>query len=361
MLRILSSLYCLFRSPAKRIVTHSSILCLLGLMSCVAVPPPDRVTLEPVPFSALQGWQQDDLTQAWPALLRSCQKISVTSLGEKTFHWGSICQQAVGMKNASASELRAFMERNLQPYRIRNNAKAEGLFTGYYEIALKGSRVRQGRYQYPVYRLPPDPLRTRFTRTEITQGALANQGLEWLYTDDPVQLFFLHVQGSGRVMLEDGSVIRIGFAGKNEKPYQSIGRYMLDHQMLTADTISAIAIKDWLYANPAQIPAILQQNPSYIFFKEITGEGPVGAQNVPLTPGRSLAVDKAHIPYGIPLWLETTLPSGASFNRLMIAQDTGSAIKGPVRGDVFFGFGADAEYQASHMKQAGQYVALLPK
>ncbi len=339
----------------------SSLLGILLLVSCVTVPPPDKVVIEPVSFSALQGWQHDDLAQVWPALLRSCTKTSTTTLGDKIIQWGAVCAQAATLKNASTPELRQFIETHFQPYRIRNNDKTTGLFTGYYEIALKGSRTKNGFYQYPIYRLPPDPLRTRFTRAEINRGALANQGLEWLYTDNPVQLFFLHVQGSGRVMLEDGSVIRIGFAGKNDKPYYSIGRYMLDHQMLTKDNISALAIKDWLYAHPEQTQPILEQNPSYIFFKEIIGEGPIGAQNLPLTPQRSLAVDKAFIPYGTPLWLETTLPDGSPFNRLMIAQDTGSAIKSPVRGDVFFGFGQEAEYLASHMKQDGQYVALLPR
>ena len=187
-----------------------------------------------------------------------------------------------------------------------------------------------------------------------------------LYVNDPVKAFFLHIQGSGRVQLEDGRVIRVGYAAQNGQPYFAIGRHLIEQGEISKENMSAQAIKDWLYSHPTQAKTLMEKNPSYIFFRQIDGEGPIGGQGVALTPERSLAVDKRFIPYGLPIWLETTYPqtpisSPAPFRKLLIAQDTGGAIRGPVRGDVFFGYGNKAEKLAEYMKNTGHYTLLLPR
>jgi membrane-bound lytic murein transglycosylase A len=200
-------------------------------------------------------------------------------------------------------------------------------------------------------------------RAAIAGGALDGRGLELLWVDDPVDAFILHIQGSGRVTLPDGAVVRLGYAGNNGHAYVAIGRLMRARGLLPADEINMPAIARWLRANPVAGAALMAENPRYIFFRERVGAGPIGAQGVALTPGRSLAVDDALIPLGAPLWLDTTgpPPGGGPLRRLVIAQDTGSAIKGAVRGDLFWGAGADAFEAAGRMNQRGRYYILLPQ
>ena len=212
------------------------------------------------------------------------------------------------------------------------------------------------------------------TRSQITKGSLAGKNLEIIYVDDPVEAFFLHVQGSGRVVLEDGTVIRVGYAAQNGRDYVSIGRELVKNGDISLEDVSLQSIRRWLKKNPDKVWELLDKNPSFVFFREIDGaakdQGPLGAQNVPLTPGRSLAVDRAFIPLGLPVYLDTVFPGqnksqnnppNKPLQRLLITQDTGGAIKGPVRGDVFFGFGKEAEELAGYMKEEGQYYLLLPK
>ena len=206
------------------------------------------------------------------------------------------------------------------------------------------------------------------SRADIETGALADRGLELLWVDDPIDQFFLQVQGSGQVQLDDGSLTRVGYASQNGHPYRAIGRDLIEIGVLTRDQVSLPAIKAWLEAHPADAPDIMARNRSYIFFEERPelgpDDGPLGAQGVSLTAGRSLAVDPRYVPLGVPVWLETTVPwpeGAAPLHRLMVAQDTGGAIKGVVRGDVFFGAGARAEAAAGHMKSPGRYALLLPK
>jgi membrane-bound lytic murein transglycosylase A len=283
--------------------------------------------------------------------------------------------------------LRAALTAHFVAFQVTDGAEASGLFTGYYEAELKGSLTPAQGYDWPLYRRPDDLVSVdlkRFdadlsgrrilgrtengklvpyhSRAQIDAGALAGRDLELLWVDDPVDAFFLHVQGSGRVTLPDGSARRVGFAGSNGLPFYAIGRALIDEGKVSRDKVSMQAIRDWLRANPEQAKEVMERNERYIFFRLIEGEGPVGAQGVALTAGRSLAVDSKHLPLGAPLWLDTTWPaSDRPLRRLVVAQDTGSAIKGVLRGDLFWGFGEAALEQAGRMKQTGTYYLLLPK
>ena len=238
------------------------------------------------------------------------------------------------------------------------------LVTGYYEPELQGSRTKDATHPYPLYRLPANP--TEFDRAQIDAGALDGKKLELLWVADRVEAFFLQVQGSGRVRMYNGEVVRVGFAGTNERPYVSVGKAMVDAGIMTKEEASLQSIRAWLNAHPDEIDSWLHKNPRYVFFKEQKGAdqnaGPVGALQVPLTPGRSIAVDPAFIPLGLPVWLDTTQPvTNAPLQRLVVAQDKGSAIKGPGRIDLFWGAGGEAEAMAGPMRQPGTYWVIVPR
>jgi membrane-bound lytic murein transglycosylase A len=262
------------------------------------------------------------------------------------------------------------------------------MVTGYYEPEVNGSREQGGKYQVPVYARPddlitlkPDTERARwnteitgtiagapkqrpyYTRAEIDAGALEGRGLELLWLDDPVELFFMQIQGSGRVRLTDGSMVRLGYAGKNGHSYTSIGKRLLEMGERGPERLTMDGIKEWLRADPERGRALMQENKSYVFFVEFTGDGPVGAQGVVLTPGRSLAVDTAYHKLGAPVYVTAPdlAPDGKPFRRLMIAQDVGSAIRGPERGDIYFGSGDAAGAIAGRTKHAARFYVLLPK
>ncbi len=339
----------------------------------------DLLTLEKSDFSYMPGWP--DLGRAPTALeafKQSCRKFATLpdsyNLSSDygfpagtVLEWRDVCNHAF---NTEPDRANRFFETQFTPFLLGNNYRPSGLFTGYYEIELRGSYTRDEIFNYPLYSIPPNLKRHKgepfFSRKEIDEGALNGLGLELLYVDDPVQLFFLHIQGSGRITMQDGSVVRIGFAAKNGHPYTSIGKVLIQQGALPSYNLTAGKIKDWLRAHPREAPGIMHQNKSYIFFRILKGNNPVGGQGVELTPEHSLAVDHNYLPYGLPLWLDTTLPTEKDtltpppYRRLMIAQDTGSAIKGPVRGDIFFGYGPQAELLAGAMQQTGQYFALLP-
>jgi membrane-bound lytic murein transglycosylase A len=263
-----------------------------------------------------------------------------------------------------------------------------GLFTGYYEAELNGSWRRTNRFNVPLYAKPTDLIAADLgqfssalkgkhiagrlrgnrlipyhSRREIENGVLRGKGLELLWVDSVADAFFLHVQGSGRVKMTDGSIVRVGYAAKNGRPYVSIGRELIRRGAMAKENVSMQSIRTWLTANPHKASDLLAANPSYIFFRRLKGTDVIGAMGVGLTPGRSLAVDRRHVPLGAPLWLDTRDPldERRPLRRLMIAQDTGGAIKGPVRGDIFWGFGAEAAQRAGQMKSRGTYYVLLPK
>ena len=375
-------------------------------ISLPAVPSPApvapiAVTLSPVAFTHLAGWREDTHGQALAAFKRSCAYLASRPAGEPLLNgagtggtaadWKLPCAAARGIGEEAHAVARHFFETWFTPYLVLGYGDPEGLFTGYYEAELRGSRRRHGPYQVPIYGRPGDLVSVdlgRFrrdwegrhiagrvvggqlapleSRAEIENGALAGRGLEILWVDDPIDAFFLHVQGSGRVVMEDGSVVRLGFAGRNGHPYRAIGRDLVERGAIPKDRISMQSIRAWLKAHPRQGARLMASNPSFIFFRAVAEDGPAGAtgaQGVELTAGRSLAVDRQFVPLGVPVWLDTTDPLDPSrpLRRLVVAQDTGGAIKGPVRGDLFWGFGAAAAERAGPMKQKGRYYLLLPK
>ena len=317
-------------------------------------------------LTALPGWQEDAAFDAAPALLANCNVIETLSsdqaldVGGPPTGWTQPCAAIRQARDdAALKQVLAAQFVALDP-----GGGTAALVTGYYEPELDGSRVKDAAHPYPLYRLPPKP--TQFDRSQIDAGALAGRKLELVWVSDKVDAFFLHVQGSGRVRLKGGEIVRVGFAGTNERPYVSIGKAMVDAGIMTKEQASLQSIRAYLDAHPDEIDAWLQKNPRYVFFKEQTGvdgnTGPIGALHVPLTPGRSVAVDPAFVPLGLPVWLDTTHPgTNAPLRRLVVAQDKGSAIKGAGRIDLFWGAGDEAEAVAGPMKQPGTYWVIVPR
>ncbi len=298
----------------------------------------------------------------------------------------------MGLRAPSDEEARRFLEDNFVPWRLANpDGATDGTITGYYEPLLRGSRTRAAPYIYALYG-PPDDLLTidlttvspelrglrlrgrmdgkrvvpYYSRAEIARGAAPIEGKEIVWVDDPVEAFFLQIQGSGRVQLESGETLRIGYADQNGHPFQSIGRYLVERGELKLGEASMQTIKSWASANPKRLEELLNQNPSFVFFRELPmndpASGPVGALGVPLVPGRSVAIDPRYVPLGAPVFLATTFPAtNTPLNRLVIAQDTGGAIRNPVRADFFWGSGAEAGALAGRMRQQGRMWVLLPK
>lgn len=342
--------------------------------------------LRPVSFSSLTGWAQDDLRPMWPAFLGSCKVLG------KRADWQELCSVALNVPPKDEAAIRLFFESFFQPHQLLNqDGSTEGLVTGYYEPLLNGARKKGGKYQTPLHRVPDDMLtielgtqypelqgmRLRgrlagdkvvpyYSRAELT-GRNHLAGKELLWVDDPIEAFFLQVQGSGRVKLAGSQeVVRLAYGNQNGHPYKSIGRYLVDKGELTLEQASAQRIKTWYAANPGRQQELLNANPSYVFFKEEPlpnpDIGPKGAMGIPLTAERSIAVDPRFVPLGTPVFLATTMPdSKQALQRLMVAQDTGGAIKNPVRADYFWGFGAEAGAKAGKMKQRGQMWLLLPR
>lgn len=352
----------------------------------------------PVAFTDLPGWAQDDHLAAFKAFLKSCDRVIANGRDKAASTpsaLGAVC--AEGLKLAgeikSKDAARAFFERNFTPSVVVNRTRP-GVVTGYYEPLLHGSRKQHGPYQTPIYKRPPDLVTVvsethrgavkrgtltharktetgtepYFTRAQIDQGALEGKGLELLYFKDPIEIFFMQIQGSGRVKLTDGTKVRVQYDGKNGYPYSSIGRYLIEKALLAADRVSMGALMDWLRADPERAKPVLWYNRSYVFFREIKAAddagAPLGAMNVPLTPGRSLAFDPAYHLLGTPVYVSAPsmkhVPKAAPFNRLMVGQDVGSAIKGPERGDVYFGSGDDAGRIAGSTKHPARFFVLVP-
>lgn len=383
------------------------VLCALVLASCQApldkpaedqpvAPDEAEAVFVPAHFSDLSGWQQDSLLEALPAFRRSCQRLqqqpSDRELGPEgkagtIADWEEVCRGLQDGNFTRDDELRAFLEREFRPFAVEAEPQQDGLFTGYYEAEIRAARQPGGGYDVPLHAQPADLITADLgafdselsgkkligrvsgnsfepyhSRREIAEGALKGKADVVLWADDPVDVFFLHIQGSGVATLPDGSRQRVGFAGSNGHPFYAIGRALIEEGVVSRDEASMQAIRTWLNDNPERARALMERNARYIFFREIDEAGPIGAQGVPLTPGRSLAVDRNFLPLGVPLWLETYWPnSEEALNRLMLAQDTGSAITGPVRGDFFWGSGKAAFERAGRMKEPGRYWILLPR
>lgn len=349
---------------------------LLGLLllvsACAGGSPPDHFEARPVKFTELSGWEYEDHVAALEAFKNSCPILATKSRAATSESgidinsnlWGSLCNDA--NQQINSVQARDFFERRFVPYRIANNGKEQGLFTGYYEPVLYGSLRKTGDFKYPLYYAPPELKNQKpyYSRAEIERGAIAKRGLEIVWVDDPVMLFFMQIQGSGRVRLHGGQELRLGYSDQNGQAYVSLGKIMGDEGYLPKDGINFFTIRQWLYEHPSQAITLMQRNPSYVFFKIIDKPVVVGAIGAPLTPKRSIAIDNKYIPYGLPVYMETELPGNygpSSFRRLMVAQDTGGAIRSPVRADIFFGAGDEAEYLAGYMKNQGIYSLLVPK
>jgi membrane-bound lytic murein transglycosylase A len=347
---------------------------------------PEFGLLRQAEWSVLSGFEQDNLAAAWPALRQSCTVL------KKQEMWRSACEAVMQLATPTTDAARNLLREQFTPYQVVNpDGSDTGLVTGYYEPLLKGSRVRSERYRYPLYSKPDDlvtvdlggiypelayrRLRGRldgnrltpyYSRGEIEVVQSPLSGKELLWVDDVVDLFFLQIQGSGIIKLDSGDSVRAAYAEQNGQPYQSIGKVLIDRGELTADKASMQGIKEWGRRNPEKLRDLLNSNPSYVFFRELpsNGSGPPGALGVPLTAERSIAVDPRYVPLGAPVFLSTTYPNngGKPLRRLVLAQDTGGAIKGAVRADFFWGTGMEAGRQAGAMKQRDSRMwVLLPK
>jgi len=346
-------------------------------------PPAPLSALRASSWDAITGWRDDNLQLAWSAFNTSCSALKNQSA------WQSVCGVAAALSEPSREMLQQFFESSFTPYQVVNpDGSDSGLITGYYEPLLYGSRTRSPRYRYPVYATPDDllvidlgelypelknmRLRGRldgrrvvpyFSRAQIESGAAPVAGKEIAWVEDAVELFFLQIQGSGRIKLDSGETIRLGYADQNGHPYRSLGRLLIDRGELPLEKASMQGIKAWAKQHPEKLQEALNTNSSYVFFREMRADlpGPLGALGVPLTARRSIAVDARFIPLGAPVFLATTFPNSLqSLNSLMFAQDTGGAIRGAVRADFFWGFGDEAGALAGRMRQSGKMWVLLP-
>ena len=330
----------------------------------------------------MSAWADDATVDGFSAFLRSCFTLKAKA------EWQAVCADAAALPAADEATVRQFFKTSFTPYTVVNpDGTVEGTITGYYEPLLRGSRRASAQYRFPVYGVPDDlltidlsevypelknmRLRGRldgkrvvpyYGRADIQAGKGAN-GRELVWVEDAVDLFFLQIQGSGKVALDSGEIIRLSYADQNGHPYRSVGRLLVERGELTLDQASMQGIRVWGNRNPDKLPELLNSNASFVFFREQPGDipGPVGALGIPLTAGRSLAVDARVIPLGAPVFLSTTQPNSTQpLNRLMAAQDTGGAIRGAVRADFYWGSGDEAGAQAGRMRQPGRLWVLLP-
>ncbi|MCC6193055.1 MAG: murein transglycosylase A [Burkholderiales bacterium] len=393
------------RSHSMRYLMTAALVLLLG--GCQTVPPAPKPTPTPPPVAAraqytpapwadLPGWSDDAVAAAWPAFLVGCRALVARAKSQAV--WRAPCAAAEGVDGTSNDAVRAFFTAHFSPYRIAaEDGNDVGLVTGYYEPVLEGSRTPTAKYGVALYGPPDDLLvvdlaslfpelkdkRVRgrvegrkvvpyWTRGELERDPSRLAGKALAYVADPVEAFFLEIQGSGRIALADGTVMRLNYADQNGQPYRSVGRVLIDRGELTRERASMQAIRAWVHAHPDEMRALLDENPSYVFFREVPPapagsveaaiDGPLGSLGVPLLAQRTIAVDPRFVPLGAPVYLATTMPlSEAPLQRLTLAQDTGGAIRGPVRADFFWGFGTQAGREAGRMRQDGRMWLLWPK
>jgi len=368
-----------------------SLLIFLGLALVVLTRSEDKkIRYHPLQFSHLEGWSNHDFKTGLDAFAKSCaalmpvgdgRDLSVGPFQRTAEDWKDACQKIL-----AADDFQKALETYYRPIAIERGGRSSGHFTGYYVPLLKGAAAPSEDYPVPLYSRPADlvdvnlglfrkdlegkRISGRLTgrqlvphadRAEIDAGALQDYGLELLWVSSAVDAFFLHIQGSGFVEMEDGQLIKVGYDGQNGHPYYAIGRSLIAAGEVAQEDMSLQAIAAWMMENRDRAEALMQENKSYVFFRILEGDGVLGAQGVELTPERSLAVDWRLIPYGAPLWIETELPNGKDFRQFMIAQDTGGAIRGAGRGDIFFGSGPGALALAGPINAKGRMIVLLPK
>lgn len=371
---------------------------LLGVLAaCSADQPPETpdggtLLLERAGFSDLPGWSQDDVAAAVPAMRKSCSRMlrsdDSTPLNPgprfgTVGDWRAACNAMERLQPGDTAAARAVFEEQFTVWQASDAAPKDDLFTGYYEPELRGARRPDTTYDVPLYPRPGDlvlvdlgdfrdsmkgeriagrlegfRLKPYDSRAEIDAGSLDGKVQPIVWLADPIDAFFLHIQGSGLIRLPDGSRTRVGYDGHNGHIYFPIGRHLISEGHVPKEEMSMQAIRTWLDAHPGQMQSVMNLNPSYIFFRELTGDGPIGAQGVALTAERSLAVDRTKHAMGVPIWVD--IDYGCGLRRLMIAQDTGGAIRGPIRGDFFWGSGDAAGDRAGAMAASGRMWLLLP-
>ncbi|WP_215747418.1 MULTISPECIES: murein transglycosylase A [Gluconobacter] len=371
----------------KKLLT---LLTLGALCACTPQNAPSSLSLSPVGYDSLAGWEQEDFTSLMPLLRDECHRLSqlppetvlggseAITYGRHAADWSNACAAL-----ATASDARTYLETWFQPYEVGTDA----FYTGYFEPQIPASLTRGGAYQTPVYGRPRDLVRAKATngqmvsgrwvngqfapyydRAAIDGGALAGQGLEIAWLKSPVDLFFLQIQGSGRLILPDGGQVRVSYDGRNGQAYVPLGRVLVQDGELPTDGVSMDSIRNWLEAHPDRMMSVMERNPNYVFFRRDDGnlaQGPKGAFGMPLTAGRSVAVDRSVVPFAMPLWVETKLPYGAgqpvTWDHLVFAQDIGTDIKGAGRADLFTGWGATAQSVAGNLHAHGRMVLFLPR
>jgi membrane-bound lytic murein transglycosylase A len=384
-------------------------MAMLALAGCQTVPAPTptpappvpvqipRASFTPIDWTAVPGWSGDTVEAAWPAFIIGCRALLANARTQPL--WQAPCAASASVDGRDARAVRTFFQSHFSPYGIAaaDDGGTVGLVTGYYEPLLAGSRTRTAKFSVPLYAPPDDLLTVDLTalhpelkdrrvrarvegkkvvpywpRADIERGAAPLSGKTLVYVEDPIEAFFLEIQGSGRITLADGTVIRLNYADQNGHPYRSIGRVLIDRGDLPRERASMQGIGAWARANPEKLRALLDENPSYVFFREVPApavgsleaaiDGPIGSLGVPLLAGRTIAVDARVIPLGTPIFLATTMPlSSAPLERLVLAQDTGGAIRGAVRADFFWGFGPGAGREAGRMRQDGRMWLLWPR
>ena len=386
-LAIMFSIFKFIQPVTKKTLVTSVFAILIGSLIAGCSTPPTRGTgyrsgtgaapanysspiasFNAVSWQALPGWQADDLSQAWPAWLRSCEALRKRN---SEINWRQACSQVNNVSPRDTQAIRRYFEDNFQAYEIRNSAGSEtGLVTGYYEPVMNGSQTRTNVYTVPLYAYPnawrqarpnPGPSRAELMSSGILKGS------EIAWVQDPVAAAFMQIQGSGKIRLQDGRVLRLGYAGTNEQPFKSFAQWLLDRKEITRSEATMQGISQWAKRNPDRVNEMLNANPRFVFFKELPGNvsadlGPTGALNVPLTSERSIAIDLQAMPLGAPVFLATTKPlSDQPLQKLVMAQDTGKAIVGGVRADYYWGSGDTAGEMAGRMKQNGKMWVLLPR
>ncbi len=372
----------------KKLLSLAALAMLAGCTT--SNEPSSSVSLTPVGFDALAGWDREDFASLLPVLRQECHRLTqlppetplggaeTLPYGRQVGDWSGAC---AGLE--SAADAKSYLQTWFQPYETDTKA----FYTGYFEPQIEASLTREGPYQTPLYGRPADLVRAKATngqmvtgrwengqfkpyynRAQIDGGALAGRGLEIAWLKSPVDLFFLQIQGSGRLILPDGSQIRAGYDGKNGQPYVPLGRVLVQDNELAPSAVSMESIRAWLEAHPDRMMAMMERNPNYVFFRKDTGslaQGATGAFGVPLTAGRSVAIDRSIVPFATPLWVETKLPDAkgqpAPWQHLVFAQDIGTDIKGAGRADLFTGWGAFAQYVAGNLHENGRMVILLPR
>jgi membrane-bound lytic murein transglycosylase A len=369
------------------IVLRSS--CIVGFCFWLIAAPSDPASalnlrnarIEPLSFSTLAGWTDDDHAVAFDTFLKSCRAIvnGTRAMRSARPFYGAlfkVCERAVAAGQLDRDHARAFFENNFKPVRVTPAGQTAGFFTGYYETEVDGSRFPSDEYTIPIYAAPAETVRRHqskvfadLDRTRIEDGALAGKELEICYIKNPVDAFFAQIQGSTRVKLDNGKLLRLNYIASNGMPYTPVGKFLIDRGIVSKEEMSMDKIREFMEANPDEGKDLRRKNRSFVFFQETplgTHDECIGAQGVPLTPGRSLAVDKRIHIYGTPIWIDAELPIESEkpetkFRHLLFAQDTGSAIVGPARADIYFGHGEEISHIAGRIKQNGQFVMLAPK